>query len=1011
MPVQIQLSSIVQVDSDNRPHAEVKIKGIPLIGLLDSGAQLTVIGSKFGHDINHLKIKLVPSLTIVRTADGTPHQSCQNVTLPFEFNGRVKNLEVVYCPTLPKSLILGYDFWKLFSIKPIVCESMEIVKQVPVCENHIIDEDGASKLQNALKQMPFAKDGHLSQTSLISHNIDTGDAKPIKQRMYCISPHLQKDVNAEIDRLLKLDVIYKCEPSPWSNPIVVVKKPNGKVRLCLDARKLNNVTKKDAYPQPQINRILGCLSGTKYLSSIDFSDAFLQVPLDEESRAKTAFAVSGRGYFAYKRMAFGLCNSGATLCRLVDQIIGCDLEPNVFVYLDDIIIATSSFDEHVKIINEVALRLSNAGLTVSSEKSRFCMSRLKYLGYIISGNGIEPDPEKVRAIVEYPTPKSIKDIRRLLGMAGWYRRFLRDFASVAAPISNMLKKSKSKFAWSEEADLAFQSLKTSLTSSPVLANPDYSKPFIIQTDASNFGIGAVLVQGEGEAERVIAYLSQKLTSTQQKYQTTERECLAVITAIEKFRPYIEGSRFKVVTDHASLQWLQNLKDPSGRLGRWALRLQPYDYEIVHRKGNLMVVPDALSRSVDMIDTVLFATSTDKWYNELVQKVDQDPIKYPQFQIMNGILYKHCARSSSKVFTNSTWRIVIPKDFRETILNQSHNDPLSAHGGFYKTSEKVRRKYFWPDMINEIRSYVNKCDICKAVKHSNKNQTSPMGKMRESRRPWQLVFIDLIGPLPRSKNGFKHVFVVIDSFSKFVRVKPLREATAKSIVDFLKAEVFLTFGVPEIVISDNGKQFVSNEFKILMNQFMVKTWYTAKYHPQANAVEAANKTLETSIRAYIGGNDDHNNWDKYLYEIVCSMNTSIHTATKHTPYLVNFGHEMITCGESYATTNPDGSYTFPDPPQIKKIREIVKTNLKISYEQRKQRYDLRARPIEYKVGEVVWRRNFILSNKVKNICAKLAPNYSKSIIIKKLGSNSYEVGDENGKSCGVYSAKDIKKDGM
>lgn len=918
-------------------------------------------------------------------------------------------MEVVYCPSLPKSVILGYDFWKTFSIKPIVCASIEAEKQVSVSSNYDLDEKSAIELQVALKQMPFAKDGRLSETSLMSHTIDTGDAKPIKQRMYCISPHLQKDVNAEIDRLLKLDVIYKCEPSPWSNPIVVVKKPNGKIRICLDARKLNKVTQKDAYPQPQINRILSRLSGTKYLSSIDFSDAFLQVPLDESSRLKTAFAVSGRGYFAYKRMAFGLCNSGATLCRLVDQIIGCDLEPNVFVYLDDIIIATDTFDDHVKIIREVAKRLRNAGLTVSSEKSRFVMKKLKYLGYIIGGDGIEPDPEKIKAIVDYPIPKNVKDIRRLLGMAGWYRRFLRDFATVTTPISDMLKKSKTKFTWSREADEALQSLKKSLTSTPILANPDYSKPFIIQTDASNFGIGAVLVQGEGDDEKVIAYLSQKLTSTQQKYQTTERECLAVIGAIEKFRPYIEGSKFKVVTDHASLQWLQNLKDPSGRLGRWALRLQPYDYEIVHRKGSLMVVPDALSRSVESIDLSSFLNSLDDWYKDLATKVNDEPSKYPQYQIINGMLYKHCSRNSSKIFTDSSWRIVVPKDYRDLVLKESHDEPLSAHGGFYKTGERVRRKYFWPNMIKDVRGYVNKCQVCKAAKHSNKNQTTPMGKMRESEMPWQLIFVDLIGPLPRSKNGYKHIFVVVDSFSKFVRVKPLREATAKSIVDFLKAEVFLTFGVPQIVVSDNGKQFISNEFKLLMKQFKVKNWYTSKYHPQSNAVEAANKTLETSIRAYIGGSNDHNNWDKYLHEIVCSMNTSVHTTTKHAPFLINFGHDMKICGDSYTYQDPSLPEKLPDLQQIKKIREMVKLNLAKSFDQRKQRYDLRSRAFDFKVGEVVWRRNFILSDKSKNICAKLAPTYIKSVIIKKIGTNTYEVGDENGKPCGNYSAKDLKKD--
>lgn len=300
----------------------------------------------------------------------------------------------------------------------------------------------------------------------------------------------------------------------------------------------------------------------------------------------------------YKRMAFGLCNSGATLCRLIDDVIGCDLEPNVFVYLDDIIISTETLDEHFKILKILGERISKAGLTISVEKSRFCTKELNYLGYVVTKEGIRPDNKKIEAILNYPQPKNVRDVRRLLGMAGWYRRFIKNFAIITAPLSDLLKKSKTKFNWGNKAENSFKNLKILLTSEPILANPNYDLPFIIQCDASDFGVGAVLVQGVGDVEKIVAYMSQKLSAAQRKYQTTERECLAVLMAIDKFRPYIEGTNFTVVTDHASLLWLQNLKDPAGRVGRWALRLQSYDFKLVHRKGKFMVVPDALSRSVE-----------------------------------------------------------------------------------------------------------------------------------------------------------------------------------------------------------------------------------------------------------------------------------------------------------------------------------------------------------------------------------------------------------------------------
>ena len=415
--------------------------------------------------------------------------------------------------------------------------------------------------------------------------------------------------------------------------MISVKKPNGNVRLCLDARKLNAVTEKDAYPQQQINRILVQLHGTRFLSAIDFSDAFLQVELDEQSRPKTAFSISGKGYFAYSRMPFGLCNSGATLCRLVDQVLGCDLEPHVFVYLDDIIVATDTFEKHLNILKIISERLTKANLSISLDKSRFCMQELNYLGYIIGQDGIRPNPEKTASIHSYPKPKNMKDVRRLLGMAGWYRRFIPNFSTITAPLTELIKKGK-KFEWSDRAENALEDVKKALVSEPVLANPDYEQPFTIQTDASDLGMGGVLVQGEGKGcEKVIAYMSSKFSSAQRKYTTTERECLAVITAIEKFRQYIEGTKFKVVTDHASLLWLKNLKDPSGRLCRWALRLQPYDFEFIHRRGTQMAVADALSRAIESIDIAQFPNAKDSWYSSMINK------KSRKWQIFGHILSK------------------------------------------------------------------------------------------------------------------------------------------------------------------------------------------------------------------------------------------------------------------------------------------------------------------------------------------------------------------------------------
>lgn len=681
---------------------EVEIAGERFVGLLDSGAEVSVAGPRLQALVDSSRVMTKTACFAIKTADGTLHSTDRVLILPMTYMGRVCNIEAPIMQSLKHDLILGVDFWSRFGIRPVVQEigSIEAEKVVNVLENVELSAQQAEQLEAVLSLMPFCSEGVLSKTSLIKHRIDTGDAKPIKQTQYITSPYIQKDIHAEIDRLLAIGAIFPCN-SPWNNPVIAVRKPTGKIRLCIDARKLNMVTVKDAYPQPQLNRILGQLSGTKILSSIDFSDAYHQVELEDDAKLKTAFSVSGKGFFAYARMPFGLCNSGATLCRLVDQVLGCDLEPHVFVYMDDVIIASETFEHHLELLRVIADRLTKAGLTISPQKSKFCRKRLKYLGHILGDGQILPDPERIASIAEYPTPTCVKDVRRVLGIAGWYRRFIRDFAMVSAPLSDLLKKGR-KFEWTEAAADAFAKLKAALSSEPVLASPDYDKPFILQTDASDYGIGGVLVQGVGEEERAVAYYSQKLSAAQKKYQTTERECLAVIVGIEKFRAYIEGAHFTVVTDHASLQWLQHLKDPSGRLGRWALRLQPYNFTLVHRPGRLMVVADALSRAVEVLDVLSFKDTEDRDYLKLVEKVAAQPDQYPSLKVENGVLHKQCSYRPNHA-SGDDFRIYVPRDRRKDVLFQGHDDPLSAHGGRHKTIDRISRQFYWPKMYDQIRS--------------------------------------------------------------------------------------------------------------------------------------------------------------------------------------------------------------------------------------------------------------------------------------------------------------------
>lgn len=320
--------------------------------------------------------------------------------------------------------------------------------------------------------------------------------------------------------------IVEPSKSGWSSPVVLVRKSDGSYRFCVDYRQLNSVTKRDAYPLPYISNILDRLRDARVLSSVDIKSAYWQVPLAESSKEKTAFTVPNRGLFQFRRMPFGLHNAPATWQRLIDAVLGADLEPNVFVYLDDIIIISKDFPTHVEILEKVFQRLTDANLAINWDKCNLCRAELKYLGYTVNRNGLHVDPGKVDAILNYPTPKKVRDVRKFVGLASWYRRFVPNFSSLIAPLTELLKKNR-KWKWTREQEQAMEWIKEKLVSAPILSCPDFNLPFFLQTDASSSGLGAILFQQYADGDRVIAYASRSLTASEKKYSVTEQECLAV----------------------------------------------------------------------------------------------------------------------------------------------------------------------------------------------------------------------------------------------------------------------------------------------------------------------------------------------------------------------------------------------------------------------------------------------------------------------------------------------------
>lgn len=1011
---------LAHANNDNRPYLRVRIFGKEFLGLLDSGANRTILGEEGWEALKHIcKLNLNCQQDCI-VANGHKTASLGTVTLPIQLRDEIKILDAIVMPTFPQSLILGVDFWTSMRIIPDLFTGEWVfgsnsnncrVSAIQTAEDLSPEQ---RELLESLLDKTFAQMGSdIGCTTLVEHVIRT-DSLPIKQRHYPISPALQKYVNEEIDRLLAADII---EPSnsPWSSPIVLAKKKDGSYRFCTDYRQLNKVSLPDAYPLPFVSSILDKLRDARFLTTLDIKSAYWHIPMAETSKPLTAFTVPTRGLFQWKRMPFGLHNAPATWQRLIDRVLGIDLEEFVFVYLDDIIICTPSFEKHIDILGKVFERLTKAGLTLSREKCYFCKAELRYLGYVVNSAGLLVDPNKVEAIVNIPTPKNVSDIRRLVGLASWYRRFVPDFSSVVAPLTQLLKKNK-PFVWDDDCERAFRMIKERLISAPVLSCPNFELPFTIQTDASDFGLGAVLSQTHPEGEKVVCYLSRSLTKAERKFSTTEKECLAVIFAIEKLRPYIEGTKFRVVTDHYSLKWLNNIKDPVGRIARWAVRLQQYDFEIVHRKGKDHVVPDTLSRSVPAIETIEVldkSVTTDKWYKKMYDRVVKYPKRYPLWRIENSVLYKQIKPAYPELTEpSSAWCIVVPRENRTEVIRACHDPPTCGHLGVFKTTARVASTYYWPKLRADVANYIRHCLVCIRTKPEQK---PPIGLMLSAQatitKPWELLYLDLVGPLPRSTTGYSYIFTVSDAFSKFVLLFPLRSATALAITRLLEDYVILIFGTPRKIIVDNGSQLRSNLLKNLLQSYNITLGHTANYHPQANQVERPHRVIKTVLTAYVSQNQ--RTWSNYLAKVACAINSARHEVTSFTPNFVLFGREISMSGAAKVPIPDD---VVVDKPQelltrsdaLKKVYTDVRKRLISAYEKNRKIYNLRRRDIKFTVGESVWRKNHVLSDASKGFTAKLADKFVGPLLVTKVLSPwTYELKDSHGKNHGIWHAKDLK----
>lgn len=861
------------------------------------------------------------------------------------------------------------------------------------------------------------------RTSLRRHKIDTGGVPPIKQPARRI-PFARRDEALRLVEEMSRQGIIRPSKSPWCSPVVLVKKKNGTTRFCVDYRRLNEVTKKDSYPLPRIDLILEALAGSAWFATLDLQSGYWQVEMDEPSREKTAFTCGG-GLWEFNVMPFGLCNAPATFQRLMEEVLGGIPFTTCLVYLDDIIVHAATFEELTERLQVIFDRLREAGLKLSPTKCELFQESVQYLGHIISATGSSPDPGKVDAVMKWPQPRNRTEVQSFLGLCAYYRRFVKDFSSVAKPLHQLSEKNR-KFLWDERCTAAFDQLKTLLTNAPILRQPRLELPFILDTDASYHAMGAVLSQKFDDKECVIEYYSKTFNRAEINYCVTRKELLAVVRAVKHFQPYLLGRPFLLRTDHASLRWLMNFKEPEGQVARWIQCLQEYEFDIAHRPGRQHGNADALSRRPCLHHECRYCMRLEQReeVNVRVTQVQTDFATIQREDPTLGLVHQwlegerppkdeiRALSPEAKAYW-SMWstiflcegkacrhisqnrdddhQLLVPKSQVKEVVSFAHDSPVGGHFGFRRTLQKVKKQFYWPNCSSDVEDYCRTCSTCQARSGPRTRQRSRL-QICNSGAPFERVAVDILGPLPETERGKRYILVVMDYFTKWPEAIAIPDQTAETVAEACIEHVFSRFGAPMQLHSDQGRNFEAAVFQETMRLFGIDKTRTTALHPQSDGmVERFNRTILNYLAKFV--NDNQRDWDTLLPFLLMSYRSAVHESTKNTPARLVFGRELrLPIGLCYGfppeTQTPPDEYVDMLMQRLQKIHDYNRLELEATSRRMKDRYDLKSNTNVLEVGTLVW---LYAPKRTVGRCPKLQMNWEGPYeVLEILGPVTYRI---------------------
>jgi len=774
------------------------------------------------------------------------HQG-QQITLQGIISQQQKQLAELSVVQLQK-WITGNEVWALALLDPLPATSPD----------QSVQPELPPDMQNLLAEYTdvFYEPKSLPPHRELDHAITLNtDARPVNTRPYRYSPLQKDEIERQVAEMLASGLITN-SMSPFASPVLLVKKKDGTWRFCVDYRRLNELTIKNKFPLPVVDELLDELAGTKFFSKLDLRAGYHQIRMRTVDEEKTAFKTH-HGHFQFRVMPFGLTNAPATFQCIMNAVFAPFLRKFVIVFLDDILVYSPSWEDHLTHLRVILDKLRQTQFYAKLSKCSFGKTQIQYLGHIISDVGVATDPEKTAAMEKWPIPTTTTELRGFLGLTGYYRKFVQNYGIITKPLTQLL--TKKGFEWTEKATAASVQLKQAMVHTPVLALPDFSVPFSVETDACDTGVAAVLMQ----RGHPIAYMSKALGIQNSKLSVYEKEFLAVIMAIDKWRQYLQRGHFTIVTDHKSLCNLSEQQLTSELQKKAMSKLGGLQFEFRYKKGVDNGAADSLSRVGHLLEIQTSSCRPD-WLQEVLNSYATDPamttllqelaIHSPNgrgYSLENGIIKYHD-------------RMVIGENLalQTKLIAALHNSAIGGHSGMQATYKRIKPLYYWSGMKLAVENFVKQCIICQQAKHLHTKPAGLLQPLPPPAAPWQEITMDFIEGLPTS-DGSNTILVVVDRLTKYAHFIPLHHPyTAATVAKLFVDHVVKLHAVPLTIISDRDKIFTSTFWRELFKALWIKLHYSTAYDPQTDGQsERVNQCLEQYLRCTVQDNPKH--WRRWL----------------------------------------------------------------------------------------------------------------------------------------------------